>query len=199
MEIIAATQNSHKIKEIGAIVSKFGMAVVSRDDAGVPDFEIEETGSTFEENSYIKAKTIMDHIGGSKPVIADDSGLEVDFLSGAPGVYSARYGGIDGNGADNGNNKKLLSELEGVPAEKRTARFVSVITLLFPDGRKITARGECDGRVATGLMGDNGFGYDPLFIPVGYDQSFAQIDPDEKNRISHRAKALERLSELLSR
>ena len=195
MEIIAATQNAHKIREIEAIVSKFGMEVISRRDAGIPDFEIEETGTTFEENSYIKAKAILDH--ADKPVIADDSGLEVDHLDGAPGVYSARYAGIDGKDADSANNSKLLNELDNVPPEKRTARFVSVITLLFPDGREISARGTCEGKVATKLMGENGFGYDPLFIPNGYDKSFAQIGSDEKNRISHRAKALERLSEIL--
>lgn len=197
MEIIAATQNAHKIKEIEAIVSGFGMKVISRHDAGVPDFDIEETGITFEENSRIKAKAILDHV--NKPVIADDSGLEVDYLDGAPGVYSARYAGVDGKDADNANNSRLLSELKDVPPEKRTARFVSVITLLFPDGREISASGTCEGKVAEELMGNNGFGYDPLFIPDGYVQSYAQISPNEKNRISHRAKALKRLSEILNK
>ena len=195
MDIIAATQNAHKIKEIDAIVSKFQMSVVSRKDAGVPDFDIPETGDTFEENSYIKAKAILDYT--DKPVIADDSGLEVDYLEGAPGVFSARYAGVDGDDADRENNKRLLKGLKGVPPEKRTARFVCVITLLFPDGRSFYARGECEGHIAEELMGDNGFGYDPLFIPKGYGQSFAQITPDDKNKISHRAKALKKLSELL--
>ena len=197
MEIIAATQNKHKISEINAITSKLGMNVISRKDAGVPDFEIEENGITFEENSYVKAKTILEYTG--KPTIADDSGLEVDYLNGAPGVYSARYASVEGDNGDSANNKKLLEELKDVPKEKRTGRFVSVITLVYPDGRKIVARGVCEGMIATEQMGDNGFGYDPLFIPDGYDQSYAQIGAEEKNRISHRAKALEKLRELLDK
>jgi len=196
MEIVVGTQNPHKVREIGAIVSKFGMTAVSRDEAGIPAFQVEETGDTFEENSYLKARAILGHT--TYPVIADDSGLEVDFLSGAPGVYSARYAGIDGPGADESNNRKLLDQLKGIPPEQRTARFVSVITLLFQDGKEIVAKGICEGTVAEKYMGDNGFGYDPLFIPAGYKQSFAQIDPDEKNRISHRARALAKLSEMLS-
>lgn len=202
MDIIAATQNKHKISEIDAITSKFDMNVISRKEAGVPDFEIEENGDTFEENSYLKAKAILDYAiehGFPKPVIADDSGLEVDFLNGAPGVYSARYAGIDGENADFANNEKLLIELKDVNKDKRTSRFVSVITMLFPDGRKLIARGECEGTVATEYMGDNGFGYDPLFIPEGYSESYAQISPEEKNNISHRAKALEKLSEMLKK
>ena len=195
MKIIAATQNKHKISEIDAITSKLGMTIISRKDAGVPDFEIKEDGTTFEENSYIKAKAILDYTG--EATIADDSGLEVDFLDGAPGVYSARFAGVEGDGADKANNTKLLEKMKGVPENKRSARFVSVITLLYPDGDKIVARGVCQGRVATELMGDNGFGYDPLFIPEGYDQSYAQIGAEEKNRISHRAKALDMLRELL--
>jgi XTP/dITP diphosphohydrolase len=195
MDIIAATQNTHKIDEIQAIVRDYGMTVTSRHDAGIDDFEIEETGNTFEENSYIKAKTIL--YMTDKPVIADDSGLEVDYLNGEPGVYSARYAGVDGASADSANNRKLLAKLQDVPEAERTARFVSVITLLFPDGREISVRGECEGRIAFELMGDNGFGYDPLFIPDGYEESFAQIHIDEKNKISHRARALQKLSEML--
>lgn len=200
MEIIGATQNKHKIREINAITSRFGMNVISRKDAGIPDFEIEENGDTFEENSYLKAKGILDYAiknNMGKPVIADDSGIEVDYLNGEPGVYSARYANVEGKEADAANNSKLLKELEGVSKDKRTARFVSVITMVFPNGQKIVARGECEGIVATELMGDNGFGYDPLFIPSGYNNSYAQIDPEEKNRISHRAKALEKLSAIL--
>lgn len=202
MDIIAATQNKHKISEINAITSRFGMNVISLKEAGIPDFEIVEDGDTFEENSYIKAKAILDYAtynGFPKPVIADDSGLEVDYLDGAPGVYSARYAGVESPDydVDTENNKKLLKELENVPDNKRTARFVSVITMLFPDGKKLIARGECEGVVSKKYMGDNGFGYDPLFIPNGYTQSYAQITPEEKNRISHRAKALEKLSEML--
>lgn len=195
MEIVVATKNLNKVREIGSILSQFGMTAISRDDAGIPDFNIEETGTTFEENSFIKADSIRQYT--TKAVIADDSGLEVDFLNGAPGVYSARYADVDGENADAANNKKLLKELKDVPAGERRARFVSVITILFPDGRKIAAKGTCEGTVAEELMGDNGFGYDPLFIPDGHEQSFAQLHPDEKNKISHRGKALGKLKEKL--
>lgn len=191
MEIIAATQNKNKIREINSIMSKLGFNVVPRDEAGVPDFEVEENGTTFEDNSYIKAKAIMDFSG--KPTIADDSGLEVHVLNGEPGVYSARYAGIEGPDADSANNTKLLKKLEAYSEEERKAQFVAVITLLFPDGKTVVAKGTCPGRIATELMGDNGFGYDPLFIPDGYKESFAQMDADEKNTISHRAKALHKL------
>lgn len=193
-KVILASQNRNKLKEIKAILGKYGMDTVARDDAGLPTFEIEETGETFEENSYLKAKTIMDIAGC--PTIADDSGIEVDALGGEPGVYSARYAGEDCTYED--NNIKLLGALEGVPDEQRTARFVSVITMLFPDGEKIVARGEIEGHIIHESRGKGGFGYDPLFIPDGQTRTFAEMSPEEKNKISHRAKALERLEELLS-
>ena len=141
--IIAASQNRHKITEIEAITGAFGFRVIGRDDAGLPRDEIEEDGATFEENSFKKASVIMEMSG--KPTIADDSGLMVDYLDGAPGVISARFAGEDCDDAR--NNAKLLSLLEGLPPEERTAKFVSVITLLFPDGRKLVARGECPGHI----------------------------------------------------
>ena len=141
--MIAASSNAHKIKEIQSIMSKFGVKVVSRKEAGVPEFEIEEDGETFEENSLKKAEAIMKATG--KLTVADDSGLMVDYLGGAPGVYSARFAGEECD--DEKNNEKLLKHLEGLPAEDRKAKFVSVITLMFPDGNTIVARGECPGRI----------------------------------------------------
>lgn len=192
--IVAASKNKHKIEEIEAITKKYGMEVIPRDKAGVPDdLEIEENGETFEENSLKKAKGILAACG--QPTIADDSGLMVDYLGGAPGVYSARFAGEDGN--DEKNNEKLLFLLQDVPAAEKTAKFVSVITLAFPDGKTIVARGECPGRIIDTATGENGFGYDPLFVPNGYDKTFAQLTSEEKNSISHRAVALKELEKQL--
>ena len=191
--IVAATQTKHTIVEIEEITKEFGRSVISRKDAGVPDVEIVEDGSTFEENSYKKAYEIMKLCG--QVTIADDSGLEVDCLDGAPGIYSARFAGVDGD--DEANNRKLISLIKDVPYEKRTARFVSVITMVYPDGRSVVARGEVEGHLLLEPHGGNGFGYDPLFVPVGYDETFGVIDPEVKNRISHRANALKVLREKL--
>ena len=192
--IIAASSNAHKIKEIQAIMGKFGMEVVSRKDAGVPEFEIVEDGETFEENSKKKAVEIMKVSG--EITVADDSGLMVDYLGGAPGVYSARFAGEECD--DEKNNLKLMKLLEGLPQEEKKAQFVSVITLAYPNGEVLVARGECPGRIIEVPTGENGFGYDPLFVPDGFDKTFAQLTEDEKNKISHRAKALEKLEELLT-
>ncbi len=213
---ILASQNKNKIKEIRAILEKFGLDVISRDDAGIPTDDIEETGTTFEENSHLKASVIMDMIASDpslekyldSPVIADDSGLMVDALGGAPGVYSARYAG-EGCTYDD-NNTKLLAALDGVPESERTAKFVTVITLIYPnekgvpeaavpqDGRFVlVASGECRGHIATEKKGEGGFGYDPVFVPDGYSNSFAELGTDFKNTISHRAKALAELERLL--
>lgn len=193
MRIVAATQNKHKIEEMSAITKEFGMNMVSRLDAGVPDFEIEEDGKTFEENSEKKAREIMKVCGNI--TIADDSGLMVDALDGAPGVYSARFAGEDSN--DEKNNEKLLLLLKDVPEEKRTAKFVSVITMVYPNGEKIVARGECRGHILYKGRGNNGFGYDPLFVPDGFDRTFAELSAEEKNKISHRSIALQNLREKL--
>lgn len=202
MKVILASQNKNKIKEINAILEKFDMSVISRDDAGLPKDDVVEDGTTFEENSLIKAYAIRKMIvDGSfaeymdSPVIADDSGLMVDALNGEPGVYSARYAGEDCTFAD--NNNKMLSELASVPYEKRTACFVTVITMLYPDGTKLVARGECPGHIALDFQGEGGFGYDPIFIPDGYDKTFSELGPDIKNQISHRANALRILEDLL--
>lgn len=191
--IIAASRNKHKIEEIEAITKKFGMCIISRDDAGVPKVEVEEDGTTFEENSFKKADEIMKMCG--KVTIADDSGLMVDYLGGAPGVYSARFAGEDGN--DKKNNDKLLALLDQVPYKERKAKFVSVITMVYPDGETLVARGECEGHIIDAPVGENGFGYDPLFVPDGFQRTFAQLTSEEKNAISHRAKALIELEKLL--
>ena len=213
---ILASQNKKKIKEIRAILEKYGLDVISRDDAGLPKDDIEETGTTFEENSMLKASVIMDMIEADpalsaylkSPVVADDSGLMVDALGGAPGIYSARYAGGDCD--YHANNVKLLAELDGVPEDKRTARFVTVITLIYPDGEGapeaavkqgdrfvLTAKGMCEGHITTEMRGEGGFGYDPLFIPDGYTETFAELGTDFKNTISHRARALAELERLL--
>lgn len=191
--IIAASSNAHKIKEIQTIMGKFGMEVVSRKEAGVPEFEIVEDGETFEENSLKKAMEIMKVTG--EITVADDSGLMVDYLGGAPGVYSARFAGEECD--DNKNNEKLIKLLDGLTGDDRKAKFVSVITLVYPDEEILVARGECPGRMVSVPTGENGFGYDPLFVPDGWDKTFAQLTDEEKNQISHRAKALEKLEKLL--
>jgi XTP/dITP diphosphohydrolase len=202
--VVAATRNKHKIEEIGAITGKFGMTIVSRDEAGVPPVEIPETGTTFEENSYIKASEIMKLCG--QITVADDSGLVVDCLDGAPGVYSARFAGFEGlwpedaagiDTSDEDNNAKLIRLIRDVPYEKRTARFVSVITMVYPDGKTIVARGTVEGHLVLEEKGDGGFGYDPLFVPEGYDKTFGELSPQIKNSISHRANALKELHDKL--
>ena len=187
--IIAASQNKGKIRELEAITKEFGMKVISRDEAGVDNIEVIEDGVTFEENSLKKAREIMALCG--KITIADDSGIEVDALDGAPGVISAMYAGDECD--DQKNRDKLLKELAGTPIEKRTARFVSVISMAYPDGKEIVTRGECEGHVIFEERGTNGFGYDSLFVPLGYELTFAELSPEEKNKISHRANALKRL------
>ena len=201
---ILASQNKKKIKEIRDILVKYDMDVITRDDAGLPKDDIEETGTTFEENSLLKAATIMEMIKADpvlndkyheSPVIADDSGLMVDALGGAPGVHSARYAGEEHD--FDANNTKLLAELKDVPADKRTAHFVTVITMIYPGGEKLVARGECHGHITSEKRGEGGFGYDPVFVPDGYDKSFAELGTDFKNTISHRARALEELERML--
>jgi XTP/dITP diphosphohydrolase len=195
MIVVAATQNAHKIKELTEITRAFGMETISRAEAGVPDFEVEEDGATFEENSLKKARAVMECCG--KAAIADDSGLEVDALGGAPGVRSARFAGAKGGAADAENNKKLLALLSDVPDAERTGRFVSVVTLVFPDGRALAARGECEGRIGREERGEGGFGYDPLFTPLGFEKTFAELSAEEKNEVSHRGRALAGLRGIL--
>ena len=184
MKLVLASKNQKKLKEMNEILSQLGIEVCSEAEAGV-DVEVEETGTTFEENSLLKAKAVMEASG--LPAIADDSGLCVDALGGAPGVYSARYGG---EGLDDVQRYQLL--LENMKGQMpRTARFVSVITCCFPNGDVLSARGECEGSVAFAPMGEGGFGYDPIFFVPGLKKTFSQLTPEEKNAISHRGKALE--------
>lgn len=186
MKIVLASNNAHKLQELRAILTSLGMEVVAQRDMGIT-VEPNENGTTFEENSYIKAKTIMDCCG--LPTIADDSGLMVDALDGAPGVYSARFGG-ERCKTDRDRLEYLLKLMQEVPDERRTARFVSVITLLTPEGKKIVARGECPGTILHEPKGENGFGYDPVFYVAEAGCTFAQLPAEKKNRISHRARAL---------
>lgn len=190
MKIILASNNKNKILEFKQILSPLGYDVISQSEAGV-NIEVEENGTTFEENSMIKAKAVYDI--AKMAVIADDSGLEVDYLDKAPGVYSHRYAGE--NATDKDRCRKILSELEGVSDDKRTARFVCVISYIDNNGNASVLKGECEGTIGREMKGDNGFGYDPIFM-IG-DRSFAEISADEKNSISHRANALKKLTEKL--
>ena len=182
--IVLATRNQGKVRELAEPLRAFGLRVVGLD--AFPDLpEVEETGTTFEENALLKAREVSKRTG--LVAIADDSGLEVDALNGAPGVYSARYGGegLD----DTGRYRLLLENMKG--QMPRTAKFVSVITCCFPNGDVLTARGECPGTIAFAPQGEGGFGYDPVFFVPPLKKTFAQLTAEEKNAISHRGKALE--------
>lgn len=193
-KIVIASQNKHKIVEINSVLKDFGMEGISLADIE-PDLDIVEDGKTFEENSYIKAKAVMEKLNCI--ALADDSGLEVDALNGRPGIYSARFAGE--NASDDDNNKKLLKELENISEKDRSARYVCVITMVFPSGEKIVARGIVEGRISLEKSGNEGFGYDPYFIPNGYDKTFGNFSLEEKNQISHRANALKELRKLLEK
>ena len=184
MKLVLASKNQKKLAEMNRILTRLGVEVCSEAEAGV-DLEVEETGTTFEENSLLKARAVMEASG--LPAIADDSGLCVDCLNGAPGVYSARYGGEELT--DEGRYRMLLENMRGQMT--RTAKFVSVITCCFPNGGVLTARGECQGTIAYAPMGEGGFGYDPVFFAPELKKTFAQLSQEEKNAISHRGKALE--------
>lgn len=191
MKIIIATHNKHKLQEMSRILSPMGYEVVTDRDLGIELTDAEENGKTFLDNARIKAESGCKESG--LPCIADDSGLCVYALDGAPGVFSARYSGVHGD--DDGNNKKLLSELDGVPTEKRTAHFACAICVSFPDGSEVTATGKCEGYIGYEKKGTNGFGYDPLFM-VG-DRSLAEMTAEEKDAISHRGNALKELQKIL--
>lgn len=192
--LIVATKNKGKLKEFAELLAHLPYDIVSMADAGIKD-DIEENGTTFEENALIKAKSVWKLTG--ETVIADDSGLEVDFLNGAPGVYSARYAGE--GATDNDKNRKLLHALEGVSADNRTARFVCVIAVVFPDSGSFTVRGTCEGYIATEPAGNNGFGYDPLLYVPEIGLTVAQMESGLKNSISHRGNAIRKMVELLEK
>ena len=184
MKMVLASKNAHKLVEMKDILSQLGVDVVLESEVGV-DVDVEETGTTFEENAYLKAHAVCEASG--LPAIADDSGLCVDALNGAPGVYSARYGGPELD--DVGRYKLLLENLRG--QLDRRGKFVSAICCCFPNGDKVEARGECPGTIAYAPKGEGGFGYDPVFFIPGLKKTFAELSPAEKNAISHRGKALE--------
>ena len=188
MKAVLASHNQKKIKELREILADLGVEVLSQSDVGV-SLEPEETGTTVEENARIKARAVMEATG--LPASADDSGLAVDALDGAPGVYSARYGGegLD----DTGRWKLLLQNMEGKP--DRTCRFVCVVCCIFPDGTELMARGECPGVLAEKPAGEGGFGYDPVFYLPQLGKTMAQLTPQEKNGISHRGNALRKFKE----
>lgn len=191
-KIIFATGNQGKMKEIREIMSNISDRILSLKEAGI-EADIDENGKTFEENAIIKAKTICELTG--QIVMADDSGLEVDYMDKAPGVYSARYLGEDTPYSV--KNAAIIKNLENAKGEERSARFVCVIAAAFPDGRVITSRGVIEGVIGYEEEGDNGFGYDPIFYVPEYHMTTAQMSSEQKNRISHRGKALRLMKEKL--
>lgn len=184
-KIIFATGNEGKMKEIRLLLEDLGVRILSLKEAGI-HLKIQENGKTFEENAVIKARTVMKETGAL--VLADDSGLEIDYLNGEPGVYSARYLGEDTSYRI--KNQNLIDRLRGVPEEKRTARFVCVIAAVFPDGRILTTRGTIEGIIGYEERGEGGFGYDPIFWLPEYGCSTAELSMEKKNELSHRGKAL---------
>jgi len=190
MKLVLASNNKNKLDEIIKIMKPLGYEVISQSDAGI-DINVEETGVTFEENALLKAREIYKIL--KLPVIADDSGLEVDYLNGKPGVYSHRYAGKNANDRD--RCEKILSELAGVKEEKRSARFVAVIVFIDSNGSEYVAKGTCEGKISYEMIGENGFGYDPIFIYK--EKSFAEIPQVEKNKVSHRSNALKNLINIL--
>jgi len=193
-KILIATKNKGKINEFRDFFQQFDIEVESLLDlvSLIPD--IAETGSTFEENAAIKAEETADLL--NQPVLADDSGLMVDALNGEPGIYSARYAGEEKN--DQENNKKLLKKMENTAENLRTASFVCVLAIAHPSKETIFRTGYCNGKIAFSPKGANGFGYDPLFIPDGYDLTMAELSPQTKSKISHRSQAIKKLEEWLT-
>ena len=190
MKVIAATKNNGKIREMREILSPLDMDIVSQQEIGL-NIDAEETGDTFERNALIKARAVA--MICDYPILADDSGICVDALNGAPGVHSARYAGE--NATDTDRINKLLSEMKN--SQDRTAKFVTAVAFIFPDGTEITASGEVKGYITEEPMGDNGFGYDPVFFSTELGKTFAQSSDDEKNSVSHRGRALKNLYDKL--
>ena len=193
MKVVLASKNKHKLIEISKITEQFGFELVMESELGL-DIDVEETGSSFEENSFLKADAVMKATG--LPALADDSGIAVAALNGEPGIYSARYG-FDDSLDDWGRLKLLLKNTEQVPDGKRQAQFVCVITMVTPDGNVIQARGEIHGELLREPRGENGFGYDPIFYYPPLGMTTAQMSPEDKNRVSHRANALRAFYEKL--
>lgn len=194
-KIIVATGNEGKMKEIRNILQGEDLYFSSLRDENLQDVEIVENGATFEENAIIKARTISDLTG--QMVLADDSGLEVDYLDKAPGIYSARYMGEDTSYTIKNNH--IIQQLDGVEGDVRSARFVCAIACAFPDGRNITVRGVIEGQIGYEEKGENGFGYDPIFYVPEFGCTTAELPPEEKNKVSHRGKALKAMYEELKK
>ena len=193
MKVVLASKNRHKLEEISKITEKFDIELVLQSELGI-DIDVEETGTTFEENSFLKADAVMKASG--LPALADDSGIAVDALNGEPGVYSARYG-FDDSLDDWGRLELLLKNTENVPDGQRQAQFVCVITMVTPEGLTIQARGEIHGELTREARGENGFGYDPIFYYPPLGKTTAELSPEEKNQVSHRANALKTFYEKL--
>ncbi len=196
MEIVLASRNQKKIAEMEALLGAYipGLQILSLDDIGFVG-DIEEDGETFEDNALIKARTAARASGRRYAAVADDSGLAVDALGGEPGVYSARYAG--GHGDDAANNALLIRNLADIPESERTARFVCTIALCLPDGRELIVRGETVGLIIDEARGAGGFGYDPYFYYPPLQKTFSELSPEEKNAISHRGKAVEKLAQAM--
>ena len=186
MKVVLASKNKHKLVEISKITEKFGMELILQSELGV-DIDVEETGTTFEENSFLKAEAVMKATG--LPALADDSGIAVDALNGEPGIYSARYG-FDDTLDDWGRLELLLKNTEKVPDGQRQAQFVCVITMVTPEGQTIQARGEIHGELTREPRGENGFGYDPIFFYPPMGMTTAEMPSEAKNEVSHRGNAL---------
>ena len=189
--IAIATRNAHKVREIRAICTDWPVTFVEADDRWPA---VEETGTTYLENAFLKARAVAAATG--IPALADDSGIEVDALGGAPGPRSARYAGETASDAE--NLRALLAAIAGVPAMGRTARYRCVVVLVEPDGRELVTEGTCEGALAARPRGEGGFGYDPAFVPAGWEVTLAELPPGEKDRISHRGRALRAMRRLLA-
>ena len=202
MRIVFATGNKDKMREIRDILGNLGLEILSMKEAGI-EGDIEENGTTFSENSMIKAESVAKLLKKQDPeaakesiILADDSGLEVDYLGGEPGIYSARYMGRDTSYTE--KNTAIIAKLDGVPDEKRTARFVCAISAVLPNGKKLGTLGTMEGRIGYEIAGQNGFGYDPIFFLPEYGKTSAEISAEEKNAISHRGKALREMEKVLA-
>lgn len=191
-KIILASNNQNKVAEVKEILKDKNVEIVSLKEAGI-DVDVDENGTTFEENALIKARAVCKMTGDI--TMADDSGLEVDYMDKQPGVYSARFMGHDTS--YDIKNKAIIDKLEGVEGDARSARFVAAIAVVFPDGKEIVTKGTMEGLIAREPAGDNGFGYDPIVYLPEYDMTSAQLSPEEKNKISHRGKALKKMAEEL--
>lgn len=194
-KIVFATGNENKMKEIRMILADLGMPIVSMKETGI-DVDVVEDGTTFEENALIKATEIA-KVAPNCIVLADDSGLEIDYLNKEPGIYSARYAGVDTS--YDIKNGLLLERLSGVPDEKRTARFVCAVAAAFPDGSTEVVRGTIEGIIGHEIVGENGFGYDPIFYLPEYGCTTAELSPEKKNELSHRGEALRKMRVIMER